>query len=207
MGTGGAALGPRQRRRARPSHPDLPGRHHRPGLPHPRRGAASPAGHPPPAPRTSARSGHRPRCSLRRGLLCRAGFGGPARRARPARARELAPWSCPTAAARPSRRAAAPVCLLSAWTGGLTMPALVRGPRRGRAPSPALPWSPAPARSAEAASRSGRALSLLSGAPGLPACAPAEVPVLCYLQTSVKPQGHLVLDLGRAIIPGKRRSA
>ncbi len=74
----------RDRAAARPSHPDLPGRQHRPGLPYPRRGAAGPAGHPPPAPCASARSGRRPRRSLRGGLLRRAGPGGPARRARPA---------------------------------------------------------------------------------------------------------------------------
>jgi len=73
-------------RRARPSHPDLPGLQHRPGLPLPRRGAVGAAGHPPPAPCASARSGRCPRRSLRGGLLCHAGFGGPARRARPARA-------------------------------------------------------------------------------------------------------------------------
>jgi len=178
-------VGPQSRRRARPPHPDLPGLQHRPGLPLPRRGADGPAGHPPPAPCASARSGRRPRRSRRGGLLCRAGFAGPPRRARPARAREPTPRSCSTAAThRPRRSPAAPVCLLSAWTGRLTMPASVRGTRRSGAPSPALPCSPAPARATTAARRSGRALPLLSGPPCPPACAPADVPVSCYLQMS-----------------------
>jgi len=125
-----------------------------------------------------------PRCPLRGGLLCRAGSGGPARRARPARARELAPRSGPTAATHPPRcSAAAPVCRLSTWTGGLTMPVRMRGPWRSGAAS-SLRRCPAPAKSAAAACRSGRALPRLSEASGLPACAPADVPVSYYLQMS-----------------------
>ncbi len=78
------------------------------------------------------------------------------------------------------------------------MPVRMRGTRRSGAPSPALPCSPAPARATTAARRSGRALPLLSGAPSPPACAPADVPVPCYLHMSVILLG--VAGLGAAHI-------
>ncbi len=83
----------------------------------------------------------------------------------------------------PSARLAAPASTLTAWMGGLTMTAAVRGTRRSGTPSPPCPGLPHRP-GAPMPRRSGRALPMLPGAPCPPACAPAGVPVRCYLQTS-----------------------